>query len=110
MLGARASRITDAASSRAAPKQQAQLKPTLSQAQRINRWRVMTRKLVIVLDAFHYKNCIMAAIGETPYKTIFGSLRQIQVANAAETKMVLVMESGSWAIPISRHSERMDTV
>jgi hypothetical protein len=89
MLGARASRITDAASSRAAPKQQARLEPTLSPVQRINRWRVMTRKLIIVLDAFHYTNCVMAAIGERPYKTIFGSLRQTQVANAAETKMAV---------------------
>ena len=89
MLAARASRITDATSSRAAPKQQARLEPTLSPVQRINRWRVMTRKLIIVLDAFHYKNCVMAAIGDRPYKTIFRSLRQTQVANAAETKMVI---------------------
>jgi hypothetical protein len=44
----------------------------------------MTRKLIIV-----HKSCVMAAIGERPYKTIFGSLRQTQVANAAETKMVV---------------------
>ena len=93
MLGTRASRITDAASSGAAAKQQArplrrELSPWEGPA-RIRRWAIVTRKLIMVLYSFHYKNSVMAALGERAYKTIFGTLRQNQITDAAEKKMTV---------------------
>jgi hypothetical protein len=32
----------------------------------------------MVLDVSHYRNCVMHAIGERPYKVIFGQLREEQ--------------------------------
>ena len=93
MLGTRASRITDAASSGAAAKQQArplrrELSPWEGPA-RIRRWAIVTRKLIMVLYSFHYKNSVMAALGERAYKTIFGTLRQNQIADTEEKKMTV---------------------
>ena len=43
----------------------------------------------MVLDAFAYKDAVIAAIGERTYKILFGSLRQTQLSDAAEKKMVV---------------------
>ena len=56
---------------------------------RIRRWATVTRKLIMVLYSFHYKNSVMAALGERAYKTIFGTLRQNQIADAEEKKMTV---------------------
>jgi len=43
----------------------------------------------MVLYSFHYKNSVMAALGERAYKTIFGTLRQNQIEDAEEKKMTV---------------------
>ena len=34
--------------------------------------------MTMALDVFRYKNCVMHAIGERPYKVIFGHMREEQ--------------------------------
>jgi hypothetical protein len=42
----------------------------------------------MILDAFHYKTCVMHAIGERPYKVIFGHLREEQQLNLYEKEQL----------------------
>ena len=96
MLGSRAARLTDQTQQRASakpkpPGSSSQAPPKLSTAQRLRNWFRVTRKLQIVLDAFHYKTCVMHAIGERPYKVIFGHLREEQQAQETEFQRLGVM-------------------
>jgi hypothetical protein len=46
----------------------------------------------MVLDAFHYKTCVMHAIGERPYKVIFGHMREEMRKNNLEQEQLGIMK------------------
>jgi hypothetical protein len=97
MLGSRAARLTDQNNQRASakPKPPGVPRPPLSFAtaeQRLRNWFRLTRKLQMILDAFHYKTCVMHAIGERPYKVIFGHLREEQRKTNLEHEQLGIMK------------------
>jgi len=95
MLGERASRISSAPSRSTARAQAAAAAAAhrtiacLTSTQRIRKWYILTRKLQLILDAFHYKTCCIQAIGERPYKTIFGELRTKELMMNKESEMTV---------------------
>ena len=97
MLGSRAARLTDPNNARESrqPKPRTEhLSSTrnLNTEQRLRCWFRLTRKLQMILDAFHYKTCVMHAIGERPYKVIFGHLREEQRKTDLEQESLGIMK------------------
>ena len=82
MLGSRAACLVDQTNMRNGPGTASDIHKfktrTLATPVLLRAWWRVTRKLVMVLDVFHFKNCVTHAIGERPYKLIFGHLREEQ--------------------------------
>ena len=79
MLAARACRLLGLGNSSSSSQQPAVFQirgPVLEEKQRLARWKVVTLKLLLVLQTFALKNRTQAALGTDAYKRIFQRARE----------------------------------